>query len=289
MLDSFAKGKVFMPPTRPPNAPFNAPAAISTEHVPENSVPPPRRELSDYEPVSVAELDAYVAAQGPATPTATTPAASPRSPSEILRKDMHTASVKAEEHLGVEHAIVPFPKDGHCQFHAIVACLIQSSQRFATTHLGLLRPEMLPKSSALQYRFRIARSLARNAHLKLGGNESRARVVTFAESMCNEFIAERVSYSIPESLLETRRKHVKMYLRRFQPFPKTLYNPKLKEMYEDMYNKMVAEQRLNNRQLACFDESTLADTWVTCTVCIEAYIATSTTTTRSRCPCWPTA
>eukprot|EP00965_Chrysotila_dentata_P112766 3726027-Pleurochrysis_carterae.AAC.1 len=68
---------------------------------------------------------------------------------------------------------------------------------------------MPPKASALQYRFEIARTLARNAHLKNGGDESRAEVVTFAESMCNEFIAERDSYSIPEDLLESRRKHVK--------------------------------------------------------------------------------
>eukprot|EP00965_Chrysotila_dentata_P005095 166904-Pleurochrysis_carterae.AAC.1 len=72
---------------------------------------------------------------------------------------MQTASLKAEGHLGVEHAILPVPEDAHCQFHAIVACLMQSSQRFATTHLGLL-PEMPPQSSALQYRFQIARTLA---------------------------------------------------------------------------------------------------------------------------------
>eukprot|EP00965_Chrysotila_dentata_P175010 5777406-Pleurochrysis_carterae.AAC.1 len=82
---------------------------------------------------------------------------------------------------------------------------------------------MPPKSSALHYRFHIARTLARNAHLKLGGDESRAGVVMFAESMCNEFIAGRESYPIPESLLDAKRKHVKMYLRRFQPFPRTLY------------------------------------------------------------------
>eukprot|EP00965_Chrysotila_dentata_P094160 3112816-Pleurochrysis_carterae.AAC.1 len=121
-------------------------------------------------------MDAYVAAQGPAAPTATTPAASLTSQSEILRKDMDAASAKAEEHLGVEHTILPVPEDGDCQFHAIVACLMQSSQRFATRHLGLL-PEMPLKSSALQYRFQIARALARNAHLKLGGDESRAGVV----------------------------------------------------------------------------------------------------------------
>eukprot|EP00965_Chrysotila_dentata_P141035 4661763-Pleurochrysis_carterae.AAC.1 len=86
---------------------------------------------------------------------------------------MLTASLKSEEHLGVVHAIFPVPEDGHCQFHAIVACLMQNSQRFAATYLGLL-PEMTPKSSALQYRFQIARTLARNAHLKLGGDESRA-------------------------------------------------------------------------------------------------------------------
>eukprot|EP00965_Chrysotila_dentata_P030592 1018474-Pleurochrysis_carterae.AAC.1 len=63
---------------------------------------------------------------------------------------MLTASLKAEEHLGVEHAILPVAEHGHCQFHAIIACLMQSSQRFAETHLGLL-PEMPPKSSALQY------------------------------------------------------------------------------------------------------------------------------------------
>eukprot|EP00965_Chrysotila_dentata_P010958 356715-Pleurochrysis_carterae.AAC.1 len=68
---------------------------------------------------------------------------------------------------------------------------------------------MPPKCSALQYRFQILRTLARNAHLKLGGDESRAGVVTFAESMCNEFIAERDSYPVPEDLLETRCKHVK--------------------------------------------------------------------------------
>eukprot|EP00965_Chrysotila_dentata_P139431 4610479-Pleurochrysis_carterae.AAC.1 len=79
---------------------------------------------------------------------------------------MLTASLKAEEHLGVEHAILPVPEDGHCQFHAIVACVMQSSQRFAATHLGLL-PEMPSKASTLQYRFQIARTLARNAHLKL--------------------------------------------------------------------------------------------------------------------------
>eukprot|EP00965_Chrysotila_dentata_P036423 1212577-Pleurochrysis_carterae.AAC.1 len=92
------------PPARPPAAPFNA---VSTEQVSGEGVPPPRREPSDHEQVSEAELDAYVAAQGPATPTATTPAASPKSPSEILRKDMLTASLKAEKHLGVEHAILP--------------------------------------------------------------------------------------------------------------------------------------------------------------------------------------
>eukprot|EP00965_Chrysotila_dentata_P089136 2943416-Pleurochrysis_carterae.AAC.1 len=53
------------------------PAAIPTEHVSGKGVPPPRRESSDYEQVSETELDAYVAAQGPASPTATTPAASP--------------------------------------------------------------------------------------------------------------------------------------------------------------------------------------------------------------------
>eukprot|EP00965_Chrysotila_dentata_P134600 4452198-Pleurochrysis_carterae.AAC.1 len=124
---------------------------------------------------------------------------------------------------------------------------MQSSQRFATTHLGLL-PEMPHKSSALQYRFQIARTC--NAHLKLGGDESRAGAVTFAESVCNEFIAERHSCPIPESLFDARRKHVKMYLRRFQPLPKTLYNPELKKLYKEMYNKMVAEQRLYNGQLA---------------------------------------
>eukprot|EP00965_Chrysotila_dentata_P132374 4377505-Pleurochrysis_carterae.AAC.2 len=42
------------------------------------------------------------------------------------------------------------------------------------------------------------------------GDETHARVVRLAEFMCNEFIAERESYPpIPESLLETRRKHVK--------------------------------------------------------------------------------
>eukprot|EP00965_Chrysotila_dentata_P262600 6214620-Pleurochrysis_carterae.AAC.1 len=61
-----------------------------------------------------------------------------------------------------------------------------------------------------------------------------------------------------------------MYLRRFQPLPKTLYNPKFKELYEEMYNNMVAEQRLNNGQLACFDDKTLAETWVTCAVLIDA-------------------
>eukprot|EP00965_Chrysotila_dentata_P061350 2032491-Pleurochrysis_carterae.AAC.1 len=67
---------------------------------------------------------------------------------------------------------------------------------------------MPPKFSALQYRFQIARTLARNAHFKLGaGDESRAGVVAFAESMCNEFIAKRDSYPIPEDLLETRCKH----------------------------------------------------------------------------------
>eukprot|EP00965_Chrysotila_dentata_P219514 6191193-Pleurochrysis_carterae.AAC.2 len=130
---------------------------------------------------------------------------------------------------------------------------MQSSHRFATTHLGLL-PEMPPKSSALQYRFQIARTLARNAHLTLAGDETRAGVVTFAESVCNEFIAERESYPMPKSLLDVRCKHVKMYLRRFQPLPKTLYNSKLKELYEEMYNKMVAEQHLNNGQWACFDD-----------------------------------
>eukprot|EP00965_Chrysotila_dentata_P079021 2605834-Pleurochrysis_carterae.AAC.1 len=86
---------------------------------------------------------------------------------------------------------------------------MQSSQRFATAHLGLLLPEMPPKASALQYRFQIALILVRNAHLKLGGDESRAEVVTFAESMCNEFISEQESYPIPESLLDARRKHIK--------------------------------------------------------------------------------
>eukprot|EP00965_Chrysotila_dentata_P114870 3796808-Pleurochrysis_carterae.AAC.1 len=65
-------------------------------------------------------MDTYVAAQGPATPTAT-PAASPKSPSEILRKDMQTASLKEEKPLGVKHAILPVLEDRHCQFHAIVA------------------------------------------------------------------------------------------------------------------------------------------------------------------------
>eukprot|EP00965_Chrysotila_dentata_P077468 2557320-Pleurochrysis_carterae.AAC.1 len=88
--------------------------------------------------------------------------------------------------------------------------------------------------------------------------------------MCNEFIAERESYPIPEDLLESRRKHVKMYLKRSQLLPKTLYNPKLKALYEDMYDKMVAEQRLNNGQLACFNDKTLAETWATCTVFIDA-------------------
>eukprot|EP00965_Chrysotila_dentata_P080626 2660395-Pleurochrysis_carterae.AAC.1 len=59
---------------------------------------------------------------------------------------------------------------------------MQSSQHFATKHLGLL-PEMPPKSSALQYRFQIARTLARNGHLKLGGDESRAGMVT-SPSLC---------------------------------------------------------------------------------------------------------
>eukprot|EP00965_Chrysotila_dentata_P051277 1700377-Pleurochrysis_carterae.AAC.1 len=56
-----------------------------------------RREPSDYEQVSEKELDSYIAVQGPATPTATTPAASPKSPSEILLRinDMQTASLKA--------------------------------------------------------------------------------------------------------------------------------------------------------------------------------------------------
>eukprot|EP00965_Chrysotila_dentata_P171958 5675012-Pleurochrysis_carterae.AAC.1 len=69
LLDSFAKGKGFMPPpTRPPDAPFNSvlhafeqskanfsgagpsqPAAISTEHVSGKGAPPPRREPTDYE------------------------------------------------------------------------------------------------------------------------------------------------------------------------------------------------------------------------------------------------
>eukprot|EP00965_Chrysotila_dentata_P102019 3367622-Pleurochrysis_carterae.AAC.1 len=96
------------------------------------------------------------------------------------------------EHLGIEHAIPPVLEDGHCQFHAIVACLMHSSQRFATTLV--LLPEIPPKSSALQYRFQIAQTLARIAHLKLGGDEPRAGVVTFAESMCNEIIAKRKSY-----------------------------------------------------------------------------------------------
>eukprot|EP00965_Chrysotila_dentata_P137492 4547792-Pleurochrysis_carterae.AAC.1 len=61
-----------------------------------------------------------------------------------------------------------------------------------------------------------------------------------------------------------------MYLRRFQPLPKTLYNPKLKEIYEELYHKTVAEQRLNNGQLVCFDDKTLAETWVACTVFIDA-------------------
>eukprot|EP00965_Chrysotila_dentata_P036608 1218831-Pleurochrysis_carterae.AAC.1 len=70
------------PPTRPPDAPFNAilhafeqskanssgvgpsqPAAISAEHVSGKVAPPPRREPSDYDQVSEAEFDAYVAAQ----------------------------------------------------------------------------------------------------------------------------------------------------------------------------------------------------------------------------------
>eukprot|EP00965_Chrysotila_dentata_P038148 1267862-Pleurochrysis_carterae.AAC.1 len=103
LLDSFAKGKGFMPPpTPPPDAPFNCvlyafeqskanssgagpsqPAAISTEHVSGKGVPSPRREPSDYEQVSEKELDSYIAAQGLATPTATTPAASPKSLSEM--------------------------------------------------------------------------------------------------------------------------------------------------------------------------------------------------------------
>eukprot|EP00965_Chrysotila_dentata_P237532 6201969-Pleurochrysis_carterae.AAC.2 len=84
---------------------------------------------------------------------------------------MQTASLKAAEHLGVEHAIFPVPEDGHCHFYSIVARLMRSSTRFATTHLDLL-PEMPRKSSALQYRFQISRTLARNAHLKLGGVRS---------------------------------------------------------------------------------------------------------------------
>eukprot|EP00965_Chrysotila_dentata_P116637 3855508-Pleurochrysis_carterae.AAC.1 len=60
--------------------------------------------------------------------------------------------------------------------------------------------------------------------------------------MCSEFIAERDSYAIEETLLDTRRKHVKMYLRRSIGLPKTRYNPTLKELYEEMYNKMVAER-----------------------------------------------
>eukprot|EP00965_Chrysotila_dentata_P183296 6052813-Pleurochrysis_carterae.AAC.1 len=32
---------------------------------------------------------------------------------------------------------------------------------------------------------------------------------------------------------------------------------------------MVAEQGLNNGQLACFNDKTLADTWATCTVFID--------------------
>eukprot|EP00965_Chrysotila_dentata_P159268 5261175-Pleurochrysis_carterae.AAC.1 len=72
------------PPTRPPDAPFKAvlhafelskanssapgpsqPAAIFTEHVSEKGVLPPRRERRDYEQVSEAELDAYVAVKVP--------------------------------------------------------------------------------------------------------------------------------------------------------------------------------------------------------------------------------
>eukprot|EP00965_Chrysotila_dentata_P248626 6208441-Pleurochrysis_carterae.AAC.2 len=33
---------------------------------------------------------------------------------------------------------------------------------------------------------------------------------------------------------------------------------------------MVAEQRRSNGHLACFDDKTLAETWVTCTVFIDA-------------------
>eukprot|EP00965_Chrysotila_dentata_P184525 6091460-Pleurochrysis_carterae.AAC.1 len=143
-----------------------------------------------------------------------------------------------KEHLGVEHAILPVPENGYCQFHAVVACLMQSSQRFVTKHLGLL-PEMPPKSSALQFN----------------------RVLQWSRSLILfKFIAERESYSISESLLETRNKDIKTCLRRFQPPPRTLYNPELKESYEEMYNKMVPEQHLNNGQLACFDDKTLAET-----------------------------
>eukprot|EP00965_Chrysotila_dentata_P044727 1486921-Pleurochrysis_carterae.AAC.1 len=37
-----------------------------------------------------------------------------------------------------------------------------------------------------------------------------------------------------------------------------------------MYNNMVAEQRRNNGQFAHFDDTTLAETWVTCTIFIDA-------------------
>eukprot|EP00965_Chrysotila_dentata_P262699 6214647-Pleurochrysis_carterae.AAC.2 len=144
---------------------------------------------------------------------------------------------------------------------------MQSSQR---RHILVCCPRCPQSHLRCSTGFQIARTLARNAHLKLGGDESRAGVVMFAESMCNEFIAERESYSISESLLDARRKHVKTYLRRFQPPPKTLYNLKLKELHENMYNKMGAEQRFNNGQLACFDDKTLAETWVACTVFIDA-------------------
>eukprot|EP00965_Chrysotila_dentata_P092179 3042971-Pleurochrysis_carterae.AAC.1 len=88
--------------------------------------------------------------------------------------------------------------------------------------------------------------------------------------MCNEFIAERESYNIEETLLETRKKHIKTYLKRSQVLPRTLYNPKLKELYEEMYKNMVKVQDLNNGELACFNHKTLADTWATCTVFIDA-------------------
>eukprot|EP00965_Chrysotila_dentata_P221601 6192462-Pleurochrysis_carterae.AAC.1 len=88
LLDSFAKLSKANSSAPDPSQPV----AISIQHVSEKSVPSPRRKPSDHEQVCEAELDAYVAAQVPAIPNATTPAASPKSPQEILRKQGYAYS-----------------------------------------------------------------------------------------------------------------------------------------------------------------------------------------------------